>query len=666
MSPSTQPATVPDRSPPTLGVRCAVGVAVVLGWLLQDLAVVAVAGRPQDTLLLGWHSLLALGLGALLGALTGLPRFVPGALLVTTVWSLLPKLLSSRFSHVGAWRPRVLLLVLVVIAVSLWIGRYRIGRVRLAFLLGILAAALVAWLRDTPRAPHGVLTACAALALPLGFLGTFLRPLVEVLLFAAATFMVAREIPAALRTERPDVRKASVPGPREAPNLVLIVLDTVRADRLGCYGYTRPTTPLLDRWVADHFTLYSNARATSSWTLPSHGSLFTGLQPAEHGATHSGLHAHPIRSDVPTLAEHLYATGYRTGGVFANNVYLRPRFELDRGFEHFDDRKASMFGNYLPLAQLLGASLRTGRMGYRDGEVITRLGLEWIDSLLVPVEILDEEEEEVIDVIYVHENPFFLALNYMEVHGPNMPPPPFDEAFGPERPLDPIRPGPEFQSLNYDRELLHLDSVLHDLLQGLVERELFHDTAIIITSDHGEALGDHGFYMHGWTLYDELVRVPLLVKPAGEREVARVDDNINSAGTFLLALEQVGLPSAAPPQAEDPPTSEWYVIPEGIGEAFKAEHPDRDLTADLLAWVDGRRKWIVSSKGLVETYDLEADPRELEPLPVSEAEREAALERARSWWDAHDVVAPPPASATALELERLRHMGYIGDDEGSE
>ena len=632
----------PDR--PGSGARVGLGLALVGGWLLQDLAVVLTSGRPQDAWILAPHSLLALGGGALFGLFAVRRPVVPLALVATGAWAALPRLIDHRFSHVGAWLPRALFLLVLAWILASWIGRRSIGRMHAGVILGVLGAALMAWLRETTKAPHVPLTICAAAALPVGLaLRGRLRAGTELALCAVAAWFVVPPALAALRTERPDLPAVTTPSRPDAPDLLLVVLDTVRADRLGCYGYELPTTPNIDRWVAEHFTLYSNGRATSSWTLPSHASLFTGLLPAEHGATHPGLHAHPVKEGTPTLAQHLRDVGYRTGGIFANNVYLRPRFNLDVGYEHFDDRKASMYGDYLALAQLLGASPRVGHVGYRDGGVITDLALEW----------LDEDRDE----------PWFLTLNYMEVHVPNIPPPPYDAAFGRPRPVDVLRPGDGFRSLQYDRELLHLDAHIDRLLRGLEERGLFEDTAIVITADHGEALGDHDFDLHGWTLYEALVRVPLLVKPAGGRSVERVDDNLTSSDVFRLCLELVGADETGPPVPDDPPTAEWYVIDEGIGEVFQDRYPDRDLAQDLLSWVDGRRKTIISTAGEVEVYDLDADPNELEALELTDAERQAAIDRARTWWDGHQVVAPPPAHATREELDRLRHMGYLGEDE---
>jgi arylsulfatase A-like enzyme len=622
---------------------------VPAGWLVQDAAVVALSGRPQNLLELAPHSLGALVAGGLFGLLVARRRAVLGAALgATAVWSALPRLTDVPFSHIEAWLPRALFLLVTAYALALALGRGRLGRARTGFLLGILGAALLGWLREGRVGPHEPLTWAAAGAVPVALLPRAgLRWSVHAVLAAAVAWTVVPKTLESLAPSRPDLAPSTAAAPPGSPNLLLVILDTVRADRLAPYGYERTTTPGLDRLVDGHFTIYDSARSTSSWTLPSHASLFTGLLPAEHGATHSGLHAHPIKEGTPTLAQHLYEAGYQTGGIFANNVYLRPRFGLDVGFERFDDRLAGLMGNYLPLGQLLGARPRIGRLGYRGGDVISALALDWLDERRT-------------------DQPFFLALNYMDAHAPHIPPAPFDTAFDDEVPNDPLSPGPELLSLLYDRELLHLDSHLVELLEELRERGLFESTVVIVTSDHGEGLGDHEFDFHGWVLYEALVRVPLYVKPAGSRTASRSSEIVNGTDVYRKCFELVGLEPPPAPERDDPPQAEWYVIPDGVGGPFVEQHPDRDLTQDLLAWVDGSRKMIVSNKGPVEAYDLVLDPQELSPLELTPQEEAAARARAAAWWAAYDVVAPPAAVLNEDALERMRKLGYIDDEDQGE
>ena len=202
-------------------------------------------------------------------------------------------------------------------------------------------------------------------------------------------------------------------APADAPNLLLIVLDTVRADHLAPYGYHRVTTPRIDAFANERATRYTRARSAGTYTLPSHASLFTGLYPSVHGADHpraegqSGVSrwtlrpALGLRPDVPTLAEVLHEHGWRTAAIVANNVFLHHSFGLDRGFERYDDRDTAWTNEYLALAQYAGFALRTGHLLYRDGDEITAEALRWIDG--------------------EGARPFFLMLNYMDAHAPYMP-----------------------------------------------------------------------------------------------------------------------------------------------------------------------------------------------------------------------------------------------------
>jgi arylsulfatase A-like enzyme len=426
---------------------------------------------------------------------------------------------------------------------------------------------------------------------------------------------------------------------------LLVVLDTVRASRLAPYGHDRVTTPRLDQFVREHAVRFVNARSTSTWTLPSHASLFTGLMPAEHGATHprhgadpddtvesAALPAQPLRRDVPTLATILRAEGYRTGAVLANSAYLDPRFGLARGFEHYDARPGGFLQGYLPLAQLAGAPQRAGHLLYRDARTITDLALDWLDR--------------------ADARPSFLAVNYMDAHSPYLPPAPFDEAFGP-RVREPLALDYLDRADQYDRSLLYLDSELDRLLRRALET----DAVVVVTSDHGEALGDHGYWMHSWTLYDPVVKVPLYVKPPGERQTREVERPVHGAEVFHMLLAALGLEGPFEPDPETP-SAEWY----------RNEHvpkapvlADKQVERDLLVWIEDGRKVVVASTGEVEVFDLAADPGETAPLELDEAARAAALERARAWWEAH----PPPGAdgeASPLdedEQERLRALGYL-------
>ena len=463
---------------------------------------------------------------------------------------------------------------------------------------------------------------------------------------------------------RPDLPPPSARAPADAPpNLVLIVLDTVRADFLAPYGHPRATTPRLDAFVDEHCVRYDQSRAAGTYTLPAHASLFTGLYPAEHGVDHprSEVQADqavrrnqmrpsmPLGDDMPTLASELRGRGFRTAGVVANAAYLHPIFGLDNGFEHWDARKSTYFSRYYAFVQHFGFALRVGHVPYRDGDAITRIGLAWIDAL---------EPSE----------PFFLFLNYMDAHDPYLPTRANRDAFGDEQPSDPLDPPEELFPLLYERCLLDLDRHVGDLLDGLVARELLDETVLVITSDHGEGFHEHGITNHGLTVYDEVARVPLYVKPLGPRPRAVEPRPISGVEVPRVAFELLGLGDfpAAPSPLQDVPwrdelASEWF--PGEIKPVVRdwAEARGRDPAAWLLSWTADGRKWIVGSDEVVEAFDLLDDPLDLVPLELTAAERAEALERARTWWEANPprVDEGPPIELDDDHLERMRALGYV-------
>ena len=344
---------------------------------------------------------------------------------------------------------------------------------------------------------------------------------------------------------------ATVPaGPREpvaqskAPNVLLIVLDTLRADHLSSYGYARPTTPNLDR-LAQQGVLFEEAYATASWTLPSHATLFTGRYPYEHRAG-----VKPLDTRYPTLAEVLYVRGYATAGFSANTYYVTPATGLTRGFEHFEvyyhsvtDMVARTFyGDFLlDRLPLLGYYDRPGRK--RAAEV-NREFLSWVKKK--------------------GDTPFFAFLNYFEVHDPYLASPPYQTRFteNPTRgnrintvlyphdftggkPFSPQEIQTEIDG--YDASLVYLDAELGNLFDGLAALGILDNTVVIITSDHGEAFGTHGFFGHGNSMYRELLHVPLIIRfPAAVPIGLRVRDVVSLQALPATVMDLIGRGSEQP------------------------------------------------------------------------------------------------------------------------
>ncbi len=345
---------------------------------------------------------------------------------------------------------------------------------------------------------------------------------------------------------------ASVPAPRgapmsrPAPNLLWIVVDTLRADRMSLYGYERPTTPNLEAWARAGIT-FDMARSTAPWTLPSHISMFTGLWPSEHGACIDQAY----RGPSPTLAEHLRSRGYRTAGITANVRMCNTAYGVGRGFEHYVDYpwrdevslKAAL-SNSTVGAALEEMARRVGLpapnvypFDYRQtADVIAAKGRAWLDSAGSP----DRGDEAGSGA------PFFLFLNFMDVHGPYLPSAEAAGRFadGPAPTKHNARPEDGWRAIQardsasaeqrprrqqeldavsrrlgdlYDECLVGLDAELGRFLAGLREAGLLADTWVVITGDHGEHFGEHGQFGHGSSLYNEQTHVPLiLIPPLGD------------------------------------------------------------------------------------------------------------------------------------------------------
>ena len=313
--------------------------------------------------------------------------------------------------------------------------------------------------------------------------------------------------------------------PADSPNVLLIVLDTVRADRMSAYGYPRPTTPALEQ-LAKRAVRFTEARATAPWTLASHASMFTGRLPHELGVEWSTA----LRNNFPTLAEELGSRGYATAGFAANIGYCSYDTGLDRGFTHFEDywadfehlrplRTAVLFqaawdvtvyslrlrtdDRFQPALEFLVAPYR------KDAATLNRQFTQW----------LSERQEP--------HRPFFAFLNYFDAHAPYLPPHGTPFRFGPGprtlgdfhfliglwETIDKSNLVPHYRELlddSYDNCLSYLDGQLGKLFDTLESRGVLEDTVVIITSDHGEELGEHGLFEHGESLYRPEIRVPLL------------------------------------------------------------------------------------------------------------------------------------------------------------
>jgi len=471
----------------------------------------------------------------------------------------------------------------------------------------------------------------------------------------------------------PEIALPSGTAPASRRSVVLIVLDTLRRSSLSLHGYGRRTTPNLDRW-AEGALVFDQATSVASWTLPAHASMFTGLYPRSHGA-------HGYRSEkqkestyvlpdsCDTLAEIASRAGFATVGVVANYLYLDRRFGTDQGFaEYFVDPPCR--GLRVQPAEFLFEKIdpygsHILDWGYIRDTFITDAALDAIEDL--------------------RGRPFFLFVNYFDVHRPNLRPPtpevPLEDEFVVPRyypeltrvlrgePLDErVRRG---LVNSYDRELQHLDGELARLLARLAEPDLAQDTLVIVTSDHGEHFGEHGLIDHAALLYDEAVDVPLLVRGPGVVP-GRSARPVQVVDVFPTALEHLGLPVPASCQGvsllrgeERDTVCEWYAAANGF--LLQPQYKGR-YEADLRSIRRGRWRLLEDERGKVELYDLDADPRELVDLAASQPEVVVDLRRALAEW----VASHPPGEHVEMRAgpnsrereEALRRTGYAGEEGG--
>jgi len=351
--------------------------------------------------------------------------------------------------------------------------------------------------------------------------------------------------------ERVAVARLSKTAPGN-PNILVIVVDTLRADHLSGYGYRRATTPNIDR-LANQGVLFENALAGSSWTAPSHATILTGREPSEHQVEwNRGLDRR-----YPTIPEALRTEGYRTAAFTGNSDWFSRRVGFGRGFMHFEDYFYSatdmfvrtVFGRMVSEWRILGRfglSLRPRfQKERRRATIVNRSALRWI-----------QQEPD---------TPFFVFLNYYDVHEPYVPLDPYLQRF-----VNPAESGRTSTIGAYDGELAYVDEQIGQLVGKLEGLRLTRPLLVIITSDHGESFGDHGFFLHANSLYLNEIHVPLILRwpgriPAG----VRIDQLVTNAAlpATLMDLIERGDQSIFPGSS--------------LTRTWKGEAPDSDQSEVL-------------------------------------------------------------------------------------
>ncbi len=421
---------------------------------------------------------------------------------------------------------------------------------------------------------------------------------------------------------------------KDAPNIILIVLDTLRANRLGVYSGLK-TSKNLDAFAQESL-VFENCVATAPWTLASHASLFTGFYTSEHMCT-EGLNEHAekkkpfyLSGKFTTLAEAMLQNGYRTAGVTSNYGWMDPRFNIHQGFQVYDCRPSvgSLYVHYPFRPILLIFSFLTNIypkaiVAYRTCDIINSTALQLMHDMQ-------------------HE-PFFMFINYMDVHGTYNPPRPYENLYLKERfpRLHRIRltharldkrgdkqTYDTFVRSQYDGELTYLDDHLGYLFDELKQMGIYDSSLIIVTSDHGEFLGEHNLYQHQNRMYNEETMVPLIIKLPYSQKRGRVSGLINLVDIYPTVMSLCELP-----------------VPEGLsGKPFGG---DSGMTvAELFSAIygehrvlyKGRYKYLQYGKKEWpdELYDVSVDPGESKNL-IEELPETAAAMRAQlaEWKNTH-------------------------------
>jgi arylsulfatase A-like enzyme len=349
------------------------------------------------------------------------------------------------------------------------------------------------------------------------------------------------------------------PAPAGAPNVVVIVVDTLRADHLSTYGYERATSPNIDR-IANQGVSFENAIAVSSWTLPTHASMLTGRYPYEHGATDvKAAFAKPLDNRYPTLGEALTQHGYRAGAFSANCIYFSKDMGFGRGFIHFEDYFHSTFDGFS--RTLYGRELaRTILRRDKVRRLIIWLGFPAINELqpsspsswMVRKRASEVNREALHWIDRDSTRPFFVFLNYFDTHWPYNTPPGYPRKFVREDAhalllyQQTSADSPTSRIAPYDESVAYVDDQIGKFFDDLKQRGLDQRTLVVVTSDHGELLGEHGLYAHQNTLYRPLLQVPLIFWQPGHMPAGlRIQGPISQAFFAATIMDTLGLTDAA-------------------------------------------------------------------------------------------------------------------------
>ena len=452
-------------------------------------------------------------------------------------------------------------------------------------------------------------------------------------------------------------------APAAAPDVLVLILDTVRADHLSCYAAQRPTppratTPRIDALAAQG-TRFEACFSTSSWTLPAHATMVTGRFAWEHGA-----HLGPLDEHWPLLPEAFRAAGWRTGAFSANLCFFHRGFGFGRGFDRFDDFGWSWSSRF--------AGTLFGR------ELLSKLGNDASnDFLRKPASVIVDRHLDWIDDAPAGR-PCFAMLNFFDAHDPYSPPPETAGRFagdgvapgpmpppveGESRPWDDALLAEEMRL--YDECLLAIDAQVGRLVDGLAARGRLDRTLLVIVSDHGESFGERGARLHRGSLHREQVHVPLIFRaPARVAAGATIATPVSLQSLAATLHELAGLEGAAFPGPSLVPLlrGDDEAAPHVIGELARHPWPEYRrrpcFDGATRSLVRGRWHWIWHATCGVELYDWIADPREEHDLADQNEDLVSGFEQELR--AALDDLTAHPDSLDATDLSSRPELAGIG------
>jgi arylsulfatase A-like enzyme len=398
-------------------------------------------------------------------------------------------------------------------------------------------------------------------------------------------------------------KKETVTVAKGRAPIILISIDTLRADRLPAYGYTRVETPAIDRFAKDA-VVFENAYAHVPLTLPSHVSILTGLLPPDHGVRNNIGYSWDTAAH-PSVTDGLRRAGYRTGAAVSAYV-LRGSTGMGRAFDFYDDSIASQYG------------VATGQL-QRSGQETAAIARRWISE--------------------AGTEPFFFMLHLFEPHSPYEPPQPFFDRYADK----------------YDGEIAATDAILEEFFAFLRERGLYETSTIVLLSDHGEGLGDHGEEEHGVFLYREAIHVPLMIKlPNRERAGTRVTSPVELIDVAPTLARLAALPGSV--DAYRGVDLFGPSVPDDRRVYSETLFPRLHLGwSELRSLIDARHHYIEAPRP--ELFDHVADPDETVNILADQRRLFASM---RTELEGYDKKLAVPSNVDPEDAARLAALGYIG------